>query len=85
MSKALLFAWVGLLLLLAGSVLITALVPGPAYIGLNIGFAVLMAALIFTVFMKLRSADGLLRLFAVGALMWLGFFLLFSLADFLTR
>ncbi|MDN5870266.1 MAG: hypothetical protein L0H73_06040 [Nitrococcus sp.] len=85
MYQSLLFAWVGLLLLLAGSVLITALVPGPAYIAVNMGFAVLMAALIFTVFMKLRGAEGLLRLFAVGGLMWLGFLLLLSLADFLTR
>lgn len=85
MYKAPLFAWAGLLLLLTGSVLVTALVPGPAFIALNIGFAVLMAALIFIVFMKLRSADGLLRLFAMGGLMWLGFLLLLSLTDFLTR
>lgn len=85
MYKAPLLAWAGLLLLLTSSVLVTALVPGPALIAVNVGCAVLMAALIFTVFMKLRSADGLLRLFAVSGLMWLSFLLLLALADFLTR
>lgn len=85
MYRAPLLAWIGLLLLLTANVMITALVPGPAFIAVNIGLAVLMAALIYIVFMGLRHADGLLRLFAVGGLMWVGFLLLLSLADFLTR
>lgn len=80
-----LLAWVALLLLLAGSVMITALVPGPALIALNLLLAVLMAALIITVFMGLRSAGGLLRVMALGALMWLFFLPLLAISEFLAR
>lgn len=88
MYGALLFAWIGLLALLSGSVAIatnTALAQGPVAISLNIGCAIVMAAIVFSVFMRLRYADGLLRVLAVGGVMWVAFLLVLALADVLTR
>lgn len=85
MYGALLLAWIGLLALLTGSVATTVLVQGPAAIAMNIGCAGLMAAIVFIVFMRLGHADGLMRLIAVGGMLWVALLLALSLADFLTR
>ncbi|MFE8069444.1 hypothetical protein QQM79_00125 [Marinobacteraceae bacterium S3BR75-40.1] len=51
----------------------------------HLGSAVVMGALVMAIFMRLRSADGLIRLYALGGLMWLGFLLLLTLLDFISR
>ena len=85
MYGTLLFAWIGLLALLTGSVAVTVLMQGPAAVAMNIGCAGVMAAIVFIVFMRLGHADGLMRVIAVGGMLWVAILLALSLADFLTR
>ncbi len=77
--------WGALLALLAASTLAAVLVPGPAAHMFSLACALAMAGLIFTWFMGLRSADGLLRVFALAAVFWLALLLALTLSDYLTR
>lgn len=83
--RSALLTWIGLLALLATGVAITVLAPGPAAHGTVLVLAAIMAGLVFNGFMGLGAASGLMRLFALGGLLWVGFMLFFTLADFLTR
>ena len=44
-----------------------------------------MAATIVTIFMDLRHAGGLMRVFALGGLLWLVFMWILFPVDYLTR
>ena len=77
--------WLALLLLLAGTVAATLLVPSPASYALNGVLAFAMAGLVFGGFMGLRAADGLTRVFALAGFGWLVFLLVLTLSDYLTR
>lgn len=77
--------WGALLGLLAASTLAAMVAPGAAAHTFSLACALVMAALIVTWFMGLRTADGMLRVFALAAVFWLGLLLALTLADFLTR
>ena len=52
---------------------------------LNLGIAVMKAALVAWFFMHIRRATPLVRLFAGGALLWLLILFVLGLNDWLTR
>jgi cytochrome c oxidase subunit 4 len=67
-----------LLLLLATTIACAILLPtGPVKPYIAIGIAFAKAALIYWFFMRLRAETGLVRLFALAALLWV--FILFFL------
>jgi cytochrome c oxidase subunit 4 len=67
-----------LLLLLATTVACAILLPtGPVKPFIAIGIAIAKATLIYWFFMRLRAEKGLIRLFALAALLWV--FILFFL------
>ncbi|MCK1478839.1 cytochrome c oxidase subunit 4 [Bradyrhizobium sp. LB1.3] len=78
-------AWLGLLALLALTVML-AYVPlgaGNAVVALSIG--TIKAGLVAAVFMELRHSNGLTLVFAGAGLFWLGILLWLGLMDFMTR
>lgn len=77
--------WLLLLALLAASVTAVILAPGTMAHVISLGCAFGMAALILATFMGLQTADGMLRLFALGGLLWLAFLVSLTLADTLVR
>ncbi len=77
--------WFGLLGLLALTVGITTLASGPIAYSLNVLCALGMAGLIFCWFMGLYRADGLLRVFALAAVLWLALLIGITLLDYLAR
>lgn len=83
--RAALLTWAALLLLLGASAASIALLPAPIGQAVSIFFAAGIVAILFATFLGLRSADGLLWIFALGGFMWLGFLFFIPLADFLTR
>lgn len=83
--RAALLTWGMLLLLLGASAASVMLLPPSIGFPLSVFFAATIAAILFTTFLGLRSADGLLRVCALGGFMWLGFLFFITLADFLTR
>ena len=66
-----------LLILLGGTAAGTALGIGHARLALHLGIALMMAALVFIVFMQLRVSPPLVRVMSCGAIVWL--FILFGL------
>ena len=67
----LILTWAALMALLAITV-VAALAPiGPVKGVVNIGAAVVKAALIYWVFMHLKQVSGFLRIAAVGAALWI--------------
>lgn len=79
------FCWLGLLALLALSLLAGALDNTALRYTAHFICAAAMAALVALVFMHLYSAGKLLRLVAVSGLLWIALLLLLTLADTLTR
>lgn len=77
--------WVTLVALLALTVGASFVLTGTASIVVSLGIAFAKTTLIFWFFMQLRSEQGLIRVFAVGAGVWL--LILFGLAtiDYATR
>ncbi|MDN5005667.1 cytochrome C oxidase subunit IV family protein [Bradyrhizobium sp. GCM10027634] len=82
---ALVAAWLGLLALLALTV-VMAYVPlgaGNGVVALTIG--TIKAGLVAAIFMELRHRGGLTLVFAGAGLFWLGILLWLGSMDFLTR
>ncbi|MBB3060491.1 oxidase [Microbulbifer rhizosphaerae] len=77
--------WLALLILLGISLLATAMASTALRYTVHFLCAIAMAALVMVVFMQLRAASGLLRLFALGGLLWIALLLMLTLADVLTR
>ena len=78
-------AWVGLMVLLALTVGVT-LAPLDGWrMPLSLFIAAVKAGLIFWFFMHLREEKGLVRVFALAAIVWLALLLLLSAADFASR
>lgn len=77
--------WLGLLALLALTVGLNVLMAGPWRPLLHYLIATVMAALLMVFFMRLRASDGLIRLFAVGGVLWLGLLIVITLSEVLTR
>jgi cytochrome c oxidase subunit 4 len=66
----LLLTWATLMALLAITVAAALLPIGPVKGAVNIGAAMIKAALIYWMFMHLRQVGGFLRIAAVGAALW---------------
>jgi caa(3)-type oxidase subunit IV len=75
----------GLLALLVLSAATAAFPPAAWKTGFGLAVAVAKTALIALVFMKLRTQRGLVRVFAVAGLFWLGIFAGLLFCDYLTR
>jgi cytochrome c oxidase subunit 4 len=83
--RSLIWIYAALLALLAITIGSSFLHLGALNPAINIGVAFAKAALIFWVFMELREASGLVRLFAVAAACWLLILFFLGGADWLTR
>lgn len=77
--------WLALLALLGVSVGAATLLPGAVAHGASLLCAFAMAALIFVWFMGLHTADGLLRVFALAAVLWLCLLMGITLLDYIER
>jgi cytochrome c oxidase subunit IV len=82
---ALIGTWLGLLVLLALTVILAyaPLGAGNAVVALSIG--TIKAGLVAAVFMELRYRSGLTLIFAGAGMFWLGILLWLGSMDFLTR
>ncbi len=76
--------YVALLLLLAATMASTLLELGAAKPAINIGIAFIKAGLVAWFFMKLRHANGLIRLFASAGLFWLLILLILGSVNWLS-
>lgn len=83
--RLMVLTWAGVLVLLGVSLLGVGMTSGIVQYVMSLTCAALMAALVMTFFMRLRRAEALIRLFALGGFLWLGFLILLFLADYLTR
>jgi cytochrome c oxidase subunit IV len=70
-TSLLLLTWASLMALLAITVAAALLPIGPVKGAVNIGAALVKAALIYWVFMHLRQVSGFLRVAAAGAALWI--------------
>lgn len=80
-----LLTWLALLMILLLNVIAAFLIAGNLQHMASISSAIVMAALVMLFFMRLSSANGLVRVFAVGALLWWAFFLFITLTEVLSR
>jgi len=84
-NLAMIIAFVLLFVLLGANIGVTFLPFGTFRLALHLGTAIVMAVTIVTIFMDLRHAAGLMRVFALGGLLWLVFMWVLFPVDFLTR
>ena len=77
--------WAGLVVLLALTMAVSLVDAGIWNIVANLGIALLKAALVIWFFMHLDEIRGIVRLFALGVLVWVGILFVLSMADYLTR
>lgn len=84
-TRGFILVWAALLALLAATMLATFLPIGELKAPLNLLIAVVKAGLVAWFFMHLRKATGLVRLFALGGLFWLGLLFSLTFADYATR
>jgi cytochrome c oxidase subunit 4 len=84
-QKRLAFVWLALMGLLGATITASYLLTGPASAITSLGIAAGKAALVFWFFMQLKNEKGLVRIFALGALVWLGILLTFTVVDYAAR
>lgn len=77
--------YLALLALLGVSLAATALEPGTVRTALHLLAAAMQTTLIVAVFMQLRGASALVRVFALGSLLWLLILFGFMAVDYLHR
>lgn len=80
-----LIAWVILLALLGLSVLTAYLPLGSFHPLANFSIAIVQAAIVFTIFMRLREPPVIKRVFAGAGFFWLTFLFGIGIIDYLTR
>jgi cytochrome c oxidase subunit 4 len=84
-SRALLGAWLALLLLLTMTVVLS-YVPLGSFNGvIALLIAATKAAIVAAIFMELRHRDARTYIFAGAGLFWLGILLWLGMMDFMTR
>lgn len=85
-DNALLIAAFGALLVLLVFNIALLFMPLPGFrIVLHLGSALLMAVIIAAIFMDLRETGALMRVFALGGLLWLAFMWILFPVDYFTR
>lgn len=77
--------WLAQVALLGATLIATQATSGALQYSLNFTVAIAIAALTLAIFMRLRPADGVIRLVALGGLLWIGFLLLLIILDLMTR
>jgi cytochrome c oxidase subunit 4 len=83
--RTILCVWLALMLLLAATVAASFATTGVVSAAVSLGIAFCKAALVLWFFMNLRAEDGLIRIAAVGAAIWLLILLLLSATDYAAR
>ena len=84
-ARLLIMVWLGLMVLLASTVLATFSPLGPVKPFLNLLIAAGKAGLIVWVYMHLREQPGLNRIAALFAVAWLAILVAMTLTDLATR
>lgn len=79
------FAWIALMVLLGGTVTGSQLFDGRLALAVVLVGALGMIGVIFFTFMGLKFHDALMRIYATGGALWLGFLVVLTLADYVTR
>ena len=87
MPKAMqvLSVWLALMALLAATVVSSMLLRGSVGLAASLVIALAKAALVFWFFMHLREENGLARIAATGAVLWVAILFLLSGLDIVTR
>jgi caa(3)-type oxidase subunit IV len=80
-----LLSWVILLALLGLSVLTAYLPLGRFHPLASFSIAIVQAAIVFTIFMRLREPPAIKRVFAGAGFFWLSFLFGIGIIDYLTR
>ncbi|MFC3283514.1 hypothetical protein [Litchfieldella rifensis] len=80
-----LLTWVVLLALLGIVVIGAELLTGLLALAVVLGGALCMIGAIIIMFMGLRTADALMKVYATGGVLWLGFLIVLTMADYVTR
>lgn len=83
--RPLFLVWLALTGLLASTIAASFLLTGPVSLAASIAIAAAKAALIFWFYMHLNESSGVVRLVAVGAVVWLMILFILTSADFATR
>lgn len=83
--RSAILTWLVLLLLLGLSLLSVQFLSGPLQYAISYTCAVAIGGCIMIFYMGLRTADGMIRVFAVGAIAWLALLLLLTILEVLTR
>lgn len=84
-SRRLALVWLGLAALLGLTMLSSQLQLGAGNIVANLSIATAKAALIAWFFMHLDRVRGVIRLFALGVVVWIGIMIGLTLTDYLAR
>jgi cytochrome c oxidase subunit 4 len=79
------YVWLALLALLGMTIGASYFLSGTASAVASLSIGLGKAVLIFWFFMQLRAEKGLVRVFAVGAVVWLIILLTMSAIDYATR
>lgn len=87
MPKAMqvLSVWLALMALLAATVVSSMLLRGSVGLASSLVIALAKAALVFWFFMHLREENGLARIAATGAVLWVAILFLLGGLDIVTR
>lgn len=80
-----LIAWIALLFLLGSMVAGSQLLDGKLALAVIVVGAPCMIGVIFFTFMGLKFLDPLMRIYATGGVLWLGFLVVLTMADYVTR
>ena len=84
--RRLLLVWVALMVMLATTVAVAFLPLGDrAHVALGYGISAIKTVLILWFFMEMRREDGIARIAASAAFLWLTFLLVLAAADYWTR
>ena len=82
---SLVLAWVGLLALLAATLILAYVPMGSLNLAAGLGISVLKTALVAVLFMKLMDSHHLVRFTAAAGLFWLALLFALGATDYLTR
>lgn len=83
--RALVTAYVALLLLLGATLALSFVPLGPYNLPAALGIGTLKAAIIVWIFMEINRATAIVRLVAAAGLVWLGIMFALTFSDYLTR
>jgi cytochrome c oxidase subunit IV len=83
--RRIVFSWLGLLVLLAGTIGLAYLPLGAFGPAVHVAIAAGMAAIVLVIFMELERGEGLFWVFAGAGFFWLGILFVLTGIDYWTR